>query len=404
MRALSALVLLAALPSAAHAFVAKETSKGARVHFRDTHQIFIAAQTHDTRKDQLLLDALTTAASAWNAPGQVTIEVRSGQRQVGYVSGGANENVVAYDLDAWDYDSDMLALTLVHYDVATGEIFDADTVINTEGYGWADRVEHPSVNGYDLGNTMTHELGHALGLAHSEVADATMFATSGKDETQKRDLSADDVAGLVEIYTNKEAVDPSAAGQPTVAGVPVGCSAAGSSPASLAAFLPLALIAWRRRRMAWIAGALGLLVASAAEAKEPTLRDVVRRAAVVVEARVVHQDVVRDARGLIVTRSTLRVEQCLIGSCQVTMVVEQLGGELDGEGLSVAGITPLSPDAAVTLALRQTPRGLVPVLGDRGILAIHARIAPEIVRALRLQIQDLGRGEKAQVDEIDLTR
>jgi hypothetical protein len=52
----------------------------------------------------------------------------------------------------------------------------------------------------DLQNTVTHEVGHFVGLAHSPVAGATMDANPRPREVTKRDLAADDVAGLCAIY------------------------------------------------------------------------------------------------------------------------------------------------------------------------------------------------------------
>ena len=46
----------------------------------------------------------------------------------------------------------------------------------------------------------THELGHALGLNHSSVTDATMYATYTACSTSFRTLAADDIAGIKSLY------------------------------------------------------------------------------------------------------------------------------------------------------------------------------------------------------------
>lgn len=383
MRALSLLLALVAVPTTAHAFAAKETSRGARVHFRDRQVVLIADQSKNVERDALLLKAATGAAAAWSEPGEVTIEIRQGARQIAFVQGGANENVIAFDDDRWDFDSDMLALSLVHFDVATGEILDADIVINTDGYAWADKAEHASVDAYDLANTLTHEIGHVVGLAHSATDEATMFPTSGKDEINKRDLAEDDVLGLSDIYSSISAT-PSP--EPTAVLLPPGCSSTGAPGLSALLLLPLLLLRRRRALLSAVACATAVGVSAPAQADPPSLARVLARAERVFEGTVVHQAVKRDARGRLVTVSTLRVDRCLVGSCGVLEEVEQLGGELDGVGLAVEGITPLAPTASVTIAVRRDRGRTIPVLGDAGVLADHRISSQQRLEGLRAQI------------------
>jgi len=54
----------------------------------------------------------------------------------------------------------------------------------------------------DLENVGTHELGHALGLAHSKdnCHDETMFPSAGLDEINKRTLNRGDIKGVNKLY------------------------------------------------------------------------------------------------------------------------------------------------------------------------------------------------------------
>ena len=53
---------------------------------------------------------------------------------------------------------------------------------------------------YDVGNSMTHELGHCMGLAHSSNTDASMYISSILGETKKRSIENDDKSGVQAIY------------------------------------------------------------------------------------------------------------------------------------------------------------------------------------------------------------
>ena len=56
------------------------------------------------------------------------------------------------------------------------------------------------VDGVYVEDVATHELGHSLGLAHSAVADATMYSTYTRCSTSMRTLASDDLAGLQLLY------------------------------------------------------------------------------------------------------------------------------------------------------------------------------------------------------------
>lgn len=105
-------------------------------------------------------------------------------------------NHVYWD-DAWSWDDDILALTST-WSREDGSLARFDIAINAVHPPWS--VDGSSEH-MDLQNAMTHEVGHALGLAHDkQVRDATMAPTAGLGETRKRDLHRSDQQGARYLY------------------------------------------------------------------------------------------------------------------------------------------------------------------------------------------------------------
>jgi hypothetical protein len=95
-------------------------------------------------------------------------------------------------------DSNVLGVTQVVFENATGHIVETDIILNdTIGLNAI-----PNETFY-IGNVLTHELGHALGMGHSEAGHASMFylATNGQFE-----ISPDEVAGYHTLYRTNSSV------------------------------------------------------------------------------------------------------------------------------------------------------------------------------------------------------
>ena len=56
-------------------------------------------------------------------------------------------------------------------------------------------------NGFDLAGVSVHEFGHAVGLGHSSVQSATMYASVAACDFSKSSLESDDRAGYNAIYS-----------------------------------------------------------------------------------------------------------------------------------------------------------------------------------------------------------
>lgn len=114
----------------------------------------------------------------------------------GYVPEGPNTNVVRFRRD-WreaGLPPSALALTTLTFGATTGEIKDADLLLN---------LSVPlSVDGQgsnDLPTILVHEVGHVLGIDHSNERTAVMWFGAGRGEL-RRTLHPDDRAALCAIH------------------------------------------------------------------------------------------------------------------------------------------------------------------------------------------------------------
>lgn len=157
------------------------------------------------------------------------VETEPGQcLDVGFHNSSGNANRVFFRTEGWVdpnatwRDPVQIALTSVFFDTVTGDILDVDIEINAEYFELTTTLEDPRT---DIQNALTHEVGHLLGLDHSDERDATMYRSAAEGETSKRDLSTDDIAGLCEIYPM--ARDPGGCSEPR-GGLDLQCESADS--------------------------------------------------------------------------------------------------------------------------------------------------------------------------------
>lgn len=124
---------------------------------------------------------------------------------------GTNAVVWIHDEDTWtaSYSATEIARTVVTHRIRSGEIVDADVLINVGGFTFSDAVEC-APNAYDLQATLTHELGHLFGLDHSAQGSATMDPSTDPGVCDKRALDGDDVEGFCAIYAPYLPEEPAA--------------------------------------------------------------------------------------------------------------------------------------------------------------------------------------------------
>jgi hypothetical protein len=167
--------------------------------------------------------ALQTALAAWvsaDCPGgghpdlHVAVPVLQAGLTLGFNPDGSNQNVMVFFDEHWPFPQNVLAKTALGFSRDTGELRDADLAFNSQDYVFVtDPPASPAE--IDLVAVLTHEVGHVLGLGHSDVPAATMRPeTQGFATPELRTLDPDDMAGICAIYppghapVNEEALAP----------------------------------------------------------------------------------------------------------------------------------------------------------------------------------------------------
>jgi hypothetical protein len=153
--------------------------------------------------DALVEDRFTAALEVWGREGGAPVALRFGGLidNDEYGGGDNDENTTHGGASILLFTSLAAARTtivddkIVDCDIRVYERNRSGTIAWTASPIGADDGEN------DLENTFIHELGHCLGLAHSAIEDAIMFATTptGTSE-ERRHLHPDDVAGLQSLY------------------------------------------------------------------------------------------------------------------------------------------------------------------------------------------------------------
>jgi hypothetical protein len=146
--------------------------------------------------DTILLNSLTQ----WNSNSNLSLTRVNANGPV------SNRNDLYYDTTSAYFGSipslsGVLAVTAVTFVTATGEIKETDIVINS-AKNFSNEKETTSPNNltsFYMGDILTHELGHAVGLGHGQVQDSSMVYSVYRGQ---HTVAEDDQAGIFSIYPN----------------------------------------------------------------------------------------------------------------------------------------------------------------------------------------------------------
>ena len=113
-------------------------------------------------------------------------------------------NVIAWENDSWEWHADAAAMSVVRFDMSSGEptIRETDILFNGVNWDWdattGTTAATPPV--LHVGSVLAHELGHSTGMDHEyeQVTSSMYLAYFGGSWMET--LSGDDMRGLCENY------------------------------------------------------------------------------------------------------------------------------------------------------------------------------------------------------------
>ena len=201
---LAGLAAVVAFCGPAFAYKQSTSSTGAGLHWpKNCLGVYYNERGSDDIDDGTDFDALDKSLTPWNQVECCSFSIQfAGMTNVditGYKKEQSPANVILWRERNWPYSERPVAFTSVTYNPKNGVIVDADIEMNGEDYSF---TTNPADEPWriDVQNTVTHELGHFLGLDHSDDPTSTMVSQAEPGEVTKRTLEQDDIDGACTLY------------------------------------------------------------------------------------------------------------------------------------------------------------------------------------------------------------
>ncbi len=134
---------------------------------------------------------LQSSLNQWNPASSASISVN-----------GASRNSLTFSQNSNIFGSGVVGVTQISYG-SSGDIIQADIILNERNYTFTTTPSDTLGSTVYLGDVLTHELGHFVGLSHSEVLESTMFYSAFRGQAT---ISEDDKAGIRSKYNGSSQV------------------------------------------------------------------------------------------------------------------------------------------------------------------------------------------------------
>jgi predicted Zn-dependent protease len=225
-RVLQCLLLGIALSAPAHLHARTlllKTQPGSVVHWSQATisvAIDVSARSRTVSSDNANR-ALEMAVQAWNA-------IKAEQPRLGLTTDTSPDVSIRFCRGRWQGDTIDLGRSKFVASLRDGTVSKATVEINECDHGFSGPEQR---TGYDLQAVLTHELGHVLGLGHSDNTSAIMYPSGGG--TSVRVPHLEDQTTLALIYLGRASTGPSS----PLASIPAERDAVSSTHASVNASL-----------------------------------------------------------------------------------------------------------------------------------------------------------------------
>ncbi len=190
------ILLLLAIFSESRSSVINRSVNGALVHWPNTqasipiyYNINSSANTGGVARS-IQKSMITDSVAQWNGHSSISVAAVEA-----YGAPSPNRNDLYFSDSSYYFSgTGVVAITTSTYDQSTGEIYESDIIINNT-FVYSATMTSKSY----LGNIITHEVGHFLGLGHGQVKNSSMFYTL---LVGQHSIEEDERSGLFSLYPN----------------------------------------------------------------------------------------------------------------------------------------------------------------------------------------------------------